>query len=117
MKEKYHIVPRNTYNLEEKGFILGVGQPVKRICRNARTSATYKEHRVRKSCTVVETICTDSFTLTPLIIFHGEHQLAGWHKTEKEMVFWYGQEPKGFSNNVICMKYFEKIFHPETEAQ
>jgi hypothetical protein len=63
---------------------------------------------------VVETVCADGYTLTPLVIFRGENQLAGWHKTEKDMVFWYGQGKKGFNNNLICMEYLQKIFEPET---
>ena len=93
---------------------MGVGRAVKRITRNVRTAAVFKEQRVRESCTVVETIGTDGFSLTLLIIFRGENQLAGWHKTRKEMEFWFGNATKGFNNSVICLEYFEKIFEPET---
>ncbi|RPA97142.1 CENP-B protein, partial [Choiromyces venosus 120613-1] len=68
----------------------------------------------RESCTVVEMIGADGFFLTLLIIFQGENQLAGWHKTKKEMEFWYRNAIKGFNNSVIYLEYFEKIFEPET---
>ena len=103
---KYDIAPRNIYNLDEKGYRLGIGKAVKRITRVSRKSPVYKEHRVRESCTVVELIATDGFSLTPLIIFRGENQLAGWHKTKKEMDIWFGNASKGFNNSVICLEYF-----------
>lgn len=108
------MAPRNIYNLDEKGYQLGIGRAVKRITRNVRNSI-YKEQRVRESCTVVEAIATDGFFLTPLIIFRGQHQMAGWHKTTKEMEFWYSNATKGFNNNLICLDYMERIFEPETK--
>ena len=66
---------------------------------------------------MVESIATDGFSVTPLIIFLGENQLAGWHKTQKEMEFWFGNATKGFNNSAICLEYFEKIFEPETHAR
>lgn len=107
-------MPRNIYNLNEKGYRLGVGRAVKRITQSVRTAAVFKEKRVRESCTVVKMIGTNGFSLTPLIIFREEHQLAGWHKTRKEMEFWFGNATKGFNNSVICLEYFEKIFELET---
>ena len=53
--------------------------------------------------------------LANVIIFRGENQLAGWHKTKKAMEFWYSQATKGFNNNKICLQYMEKIFEPETK--
>ena len=92
-----------------------MGRAVKRITQNVRTSSVYKEQRVRESCTVVEAVAADGYFLTPLIIFRGENQLAGWHKTKKEMEFWYGNATKGFNNNKICLEYMEKIFELETK--
>ena len=67
-----------------------------------RVASVYKEQQVRESCTVVETIGADGIFLTPLIIFRGENQLAGWHKTKKEMEFWYDNATKGFNNSIIA---------------
>lgn len=87
MTTKYSIAFRNTYNIDEKGFVLGIEKVTncKRICCNVRRSAQFKEQRNRKSCTVIEAVSADGFVLTPLIIFKGANHLAGWHqKTKKE---------------------------------
>lgn len=113
--EKYSIAPQNTYNLDKKGYQLGVGRAPKRITRNVRTLSVYKKQRVPESCTVVEAVVADGFFLTPLIIFCGENQLAGWYKSKKEMEFQYSHVTKDFNNNKICLQYMEKIFEPETK--
>lgn len=59
----------------------------------------------------------DGFYLTPLIIFKGQNQLAGWHKETKEVEYWYGHSTKGFNNSQLCLEYIEKIFEPETAAR
>ena len=68
----------------------------------------YKEHRVHESCTVVESIATDGFSLTPLIIFRGENQIARWHKIKKEIDFWFGNASKEFNNSIILWCIFKK---------
>lgn len=100
--------------MDEKGFILGIGEVTKRICRNVRRNAQFKEHTNRESCTVIETISPDGFSVTPLIIFKGQNHLAGWYKEAKVEEYWYGYAPKGFNNNQLCLEYLERIFEPET---
>ena len=116
MINKYQIASRNINNLDEKGYRLGIGKAVKRITRICQKSPMYRENGVWESCTVVESIAADGFSLTPLIIFRGENQLAGWHKSQKEIEFWFGNATKGFNNSAICLEYFEKIFEPETHT-
>lgn len=81
---KYSVAPRNTYNMDKKGFILGIGKITKWICRNARKDSQFKEYTNRESCTVVESISVDGFVVTPLTIFKGQNHLAGWYKEKKE---------------------------------
>lgn len=74
------MLPKNTYNFDETGFILGVGDDVKRICRNIRSDSVFKEYKNRESCTVIESIAaTGGFSVTPLVIFKGQNHLAGWY--------------------------------------
>lgn len=112
--DKYQIAPRNTYNLDEKGFILGMGQSTKRICRNIRGNHQFKEHQNRESCSVIESISADAFILTPVVIFKGQNHLAGWYKDIKAEDYWYGHAPKGFNNSQLCLEYIKRVFEPET---
>ncbi|RPB16234.1 CENP-B protein, partial [Morchella conica CCBAS932] len=112
--DKYKIIPKNTYNMDETGFILGMGDEVKRICRNIRKDSVYKEFKNRESCSVVECISTDGFTVTPLVIFKGSNHIAAWFKDAKLESYWYGHSPKGYNNSVLCLEYLQNIFEPET---
>jgi len=69
MINKDQIASRNIDNLDEKGYQLGIGKAVKRITRICQKSPVYKENGVWESCTVVESIAADGFSVTPLIIF------------------------------------------------
>jgi hypothetical protein len=100
--------------MDETGFILGVGDVTKRLCRNVRQNAVFKEFKNRESCSVVDAISTDGFAVTPLIIFKGSHHLAGWHKDAKLKSYWYGHSPKGYNNSILCLEYLKLIFEPET---
>lgn len=81
---KYSIAPRNTYNMKEKAFVLGIGEVRKRICRNVRRSDRSKEQHNRELCTIIEAVSAAGFVLTPLIIFKGANHLVGWHQNTKE---------------------------------
>lgn len=114
---KYGIAPRNTYNLDETGFLLGIGAEVKRITREIRHNPQFKEAINRESYSVIESICTDGFNVTPLIIFKGKNTLAGWFKNKKNVEYWYGHAIHGYNNSQLCLKYLKKIFEPETHIR
>lgn len=96
---------------------MGVGDVTKRICRDIQRDHVFKEHTNRESCTIVESVATDGFVLTPLIIFKGRNHLAGWYKDKKEHNFWYTCSEKGYNNSEIFFEYMKKIFVPETRER
>jgi hypothetical protein len=103
--------------LDEKGFVQGKGKRRKRICRNAsrhKAQHYFKENGSRNFSTVVEAISRKAKICTPLIIFKGQQHTASWYRNEKKEDFWYAYQKKGYMNSIICLKYLENIFHPET---
>lgn len=69
------------------------------------------------TCTMVETIAPDGFTITPLMLFKGKHHLAGWYREKNVIDTCFGHSPKGYNNNQLCLEYIERIFEPETAAR
>jgi hypothetical protein len=71
--EQYHVEPRHTYNMDEKGFMLGVVGRSKKIF--SRT--LYKEGKRRSTIqdgsrewiTLLACICTDGSYLEPALIY------------------------------------------------
>lgn len=86
----------------------------KRICRQGRRDPQFKEHGNRESCTVTAAISAAGAWITPLIIFKGKPQLAGWFKTKKEEEYWYGVQENGYMNSRLTLDYVQRIFGPET---
>ncbi|KAF2185910.1 hypothetical protein K469DRAFT_707587, partial [Zopfia rhizophila CBS 207.26] len=73
---KYDIQPHNMYNMDEKGFLIGVLNKLKRIyCRS-----DYKLEKLRGAgqdenrdwITVLASICADGSYLPPALIYKGQ---------------------------------------------
>jgi hypothetical protein len=71
--EQYSIQPQNCYNMDEKGFLIGHLQKVRRIFPKAlmqqqRLLGTSQDGS-REWITVVATICADGSSLPPALIY------------------------------------------------
>jgi len=74
--EKYNITAENIYNMDEKGFIIGFSNVVKRIM----SLEAYKSSRIRHVQTdsnrefisLVAGICTDGTSVLPALVYKGE---------------------------------------------
>jgi hypothetical protein len=82
--EKYNITAENIYNIDEKGFIIGFSNVVKRIM----SLEAYRSGRIRHAQTDgnrefisrVAGICADGTSLPPGLVYKGEsHDLqSSW---------------------------------------
>jgi len=52
--------------------------------------------------------------VTPLIVFKGKEQLAGWQKTKKEKEYWYSVEENSYMDSRLTLDYLGLVFGPET---
>jgi hypothetical protein len=112
---KYKIEADTLWNMDEKGFILGLGKARKRLCRQGRRDPQFKEQGNRESCTTVCSISAEGKSVTPLIVFKGKTQLAGWHRKKKTEEYYYAVQENGYIDTHITIEYMTKIFGPETE--
>jgi hypothetical protein len=77
--QQYEIEPENTYNMDEKGFLIGTTSRSKRVFSRALwerkevTSAI--QDGSREWVTVVATVCADESLLPPAIIYEGKRTL------------------------------------------
>jgi hypothetical protein len=76
------IQPEDIYNFDETGFAMGLISAQKVVTR-----AEYYGRRSilqpgnREWVTAIETICADSYSLPPCIIFKGQVYIAGWFES------------------------------------
>jgi flagellar biosynthesis GTPase FlhF len=121
MKE-YNIQPSHIFNMDEKGFLLGILGRSKRIFSKRQ----YKRGGVilslqdgsREWITVLACICSDGTPLSPSLIFQstaGALQSA-WVEAinpNKHSVF-VTSSPSGWTNNDIGLAWLKEVFERET---
>ena len=75
--EKYRITPRNIYNFDEKGFLIGLFKIFKRIVtiehlKNKKTLRA-SQNSNREFISLIACICADNTFLPPALIYKGEN--------------------------------------------
>jgi hypothetical protein len=121
---QYEILPENTYNMDEKGFFVGITSRSKRVF----SKASYSRKEVtsalqdgnREWITLLACICGDGTLLSPGVIYKGKSGLqSSWVndiEAGKHQVFC-GNSPSGWSNNGIGFAWLEQVFDRETRAK
>lgn len=79
----HNITPELSFNMDEKGFIMGIFDKCKIICKNlGRHNSTIKVGTnvgSQELLTVIEYINAKDSVLPPMIIFKGAGHYMGWH--------------------------------------
>jgi hypothetical protein len=122
---QYEVEPHNIYNMDEKGFMIGVTGRSKRVF--SRLQWEQKKVRAalqdgsREWVTVMATIGADGSVLPPALIYSsGNCTLqASWVpqiKAGKHDVF-VSSSPTGWTNNDIGLAWLEQVFNRETKQK
>ena len=122
---EYDVEPEHTYNMDEKGFAIGVVGRSKRIF----SKDAYEKKRVtaalqdgnREWVTVLAAVCADGSALPPGIIYPaaGKVVQASWVKdidTGKHSVH-FTTSPSGWTNDDIGLAWLEQIFDCYTKPK
>jgi hypothetical protein len=119
--EKHNIQPQNTYNMDEKGFLIGWSSKQYRIFSKAsKLTKTLLADGNREFITLLACICADGTPLPPGIIFAGASgQLQDtWVKdvTSSTNAF-FAATPNGWTNDDHALKWMERVFDPITKPK
>src|SRR5437667_9973009 len=71
--------------MDEKGFLLGIANKVKVICRRGRKNPRYTCYGSRELITVLECVSAKGGLLPPMIVTKGAHHYAGNHVKGQRM--------------------------------
>jgi hypothetical protein len=123
--EEYIILPADTYNMDEKGFMIGVIGRSKRVF--SKRMWVKKEVRAaiqdgnREWITVLACVCADGSALPPSLIFAAangnirdtwvEAIEAGEHSVHVS------SSPSGWTNDEIAMAWLEQVFDRHTKGK
>lgn len=115
--QEYGIEQRNTYNMDEKGFFVGITARSKRVFSKAiwlaklRTAAIQDGNR--EWITLLACICSDGSLLPPTLIYEGKAGLqSSWVddvEAGKHEVF-IANSSSGWTNNDIGLAWLEQVF-------
>jgi hypothetical protein len=77
--EPYGIRPEDTYNMDEKGVMLGKGQTGTHVLvdRNIKTVSNIEDGN-RENVTIIECVCADGTAIRPGVIFKGAKRNLQW---------------------------------------
>jgi hypothetical protein len=117
LRSRFHITPQNTWNIDEKGFLLGVTSREKVICMSKRRSPRVILEGGREWITLLETISASGQTLPPFVVYKGEAQYMGWHNYVERDEATFALPPNGWTNNITGLKYLVEHFQPRTQPQ
>ena len=123
--DEYQIQPSNTYNMDEKGFLIGKLTKVKRIfpkdLKASQKLLGAGQDGCREWITVVGTICADGTTLPPLLIYDSNSSSlqSSWLQDFKpdEYDTWFTASPNGWTSDELGFKWLETLFEKHTQSK
>jgi len=115
--EKYQFEPQNVYNMDEKGFLIGVTQKSRRIfTKKWKESGKLIGHTQDGSRTwisLIATICADCTSLPPVLIYpsqSGDLQESWLQDYEPGDGTYFATSESGWTSNEIALKWLVKLF-------
>ena len=123
--EQYNIEARHIYNMDEKGFMLGIVGRSKRIF----SKASYEDGKRRSTIqdgsrewiTLLACICADGSHIDPCLIYQSasssiqDSWLQGFDPNSHQASF--SSSPSGWTNNDIGLSWLKQVFDPSTKAK
>jgi hypothetical protein len=122
---EYHLDARHTYNMDEKGFMIGITGRSKRVF----SKAIWKAKGLRQSLqdgsrdwiTLLACVCADGSALPPSLLFSSANKSiqSSWVdaiQAGEHRVF-ITSSPSGWTNDDIGLAWLEQVFNRETKAK
>jgi len=106
------------YNMDEKGFVMGVALCYKFICKRGQRLSHLTQDGIWKWVTVIEAVSGDGQVLHPMIINKRVAHYMGWYAGLKEdHLARFGVSQKGWSNEKLGLSWLKYSFDPETKER
>jgi hypothetical protein len=123
--EKYQVEARYIYNMDEKGFMLGVVSRSKRIFSKASYEAGRRRGLIqdgsRQWITLLACICADGSSIEPSIIYQSDAStiqdswLQAFDTESHDARFC--SSPSGWTNNEIGLAWLKQVFDRNTKSK
>jgi hypothetical protein len=123
--KQYNLGPEQIYNMDEKGFMLGVTTKRKRIfTRRKYELRGYKQHVQdgnREWITTIGCICANGTAISPALIYMAKsgHLQDSWLQDfdpQTQRCF-FAASDSGWTNNELGYRWLVNVFNKETKSQ
>src|SRR5450432_3355951 len=113
--EEYNIQSNDIYNIDEKGFMVGMLQKTKVIISKYEMAKYMIEPGNREWVSLIECISLDSQLLLPWVIFKGKRQNLAWMEMLEEGHV--AISDNGWTDNELGLEWLKQCFELETRRQ
>ncbi|KAG9190745.1 hypothetical protein G6011_08833 [Alternaria panax] len=121
---EYDIEPQNTYNMDEKGFFIGITTRTKRVFSKAVWASKERQEALRDGnrewVTLLACVCASGEALPPALIYQGTSGIqTSWVDdvmAQQHQVF-IGNSPTGWTNNELGLTWLQQVFNRYTKAK
>ncbi|KAF7572881.1 hypothetical protein PtrM4_077860 [Pyrenophora tritici-repentis] len=123
--EQYNVEPRHTYNMDEKGFLIGVLSKMKRVFSRRRYESgemkTLLQDGNREWITLLACICAGGSALTPALIYQaasGNIQDSWLQDFDPSLhKCFFTSSLSGWTSNDIGLAWLQQVFDRETKIK
>ena len=118
-KQQYKVEDQDTYNIDEKGFMLGVLKKVKCVISKYAIQPYITHCGNREWVSLLELISLDGRLSRPWIIFKGkQQQVVHWEALSKEQVLGHiAYSENGWTDNELGLLWIKDCFHEVTKRE
>ena len=112
-REKYGVADADIYNMDEKGFAMGIADSSKVIIRG--NTAPFNVHPGNRDwVTLIECISSRGSILPAYIIFQGAQIQQAWYAAITDEKTTIRVSPNGWTDREIALHWLKEVFHPQT---
>ena len=121
--EKWHITWDNVWNMDEKGFVIGLSHKSKRVMGRkeweTRVITGGKQSGNREFISPLATISATGEKLPPVLLYQGKsHDLQDtWVDELRDDICFFGATNRGWTNDAMGLKWLSKVFCPYTAGK
>lgn len=115
---EYNIILENMYNMDEKGFMMGVSDKTHVICRRGRKNPRLTLNGSRTWVTIVEGISATEVALPPMVVSQGTAHYKGWYaEVNEEDHATFSYSPNGWSDCHLGLNWLRDNFDTYTKER
>jgi acetylornithine/succinyldiaminopimelate/putrescine aminotransferase len=108
---EHKVKKENIWNMNEKGFLMGMASRSKVVCRKGKRNPKYVHDGNRELISVLECLSATERVLPPLVVTKGKSIVAGHYIEGQEDPDWrFASSPKRWTNNELGQDWLEEVF-------